>query len=474
MLHLGDNIHSDYNVPVGLGIKAALLPDHYRCPHVSGFADAAIDKLGSNGSFKSSSAGAALRDLQLEHGHQEFWHALGLYTASPLVFGFAQWVSAYVDRHKIDKVVFLARDGWLPRMAFQKLRPDVPCDYAYLTRAVLTNAGLCNMSEAVLRNLVSGVPAPSSDYVKRLGPVAEFLEPKRKAFMGGDPFVASEGDRRRLASFFLSEAETLKEYGRHSKNILLRYLEELQVLDTANVAFVDVGWAGTAATLLSELCPNAESWHFLYFGTLPHFEPRQAKHSALFFQFGLPEPNTALVLECLEVVELLFTAPENSALSLVLEEDRVVPLFSEDTPQKVGQREFCRQIESGAKIGIDYLTSYLQRHPGFQIDVPAMFSVLEAALRTEDLVAVEMLARVSHQLGLGNSKEETLISDNQPYWKVIRKWLRGKEFKQKGHVYWQHQGGRAFIARQKGLKLGLAKWAYNVKKRGGLKTQLKW
>jgi predicted HAD superfamily hydrolase len=468
ILHLGDNPHSDYASPIRFGLKAALLGDHQPRQENSQSVDSLLTKLGSRGSFASSKTGALLRDMRFAHGHGEFWHDLGLYHAGPVLYGFAQWVNDYVSRHDIDKVVFIARDGWLPYLAFQELRPDVSASYAYLSRAVLVKAGLALMSETVIKNLVSGIPAPASDYINRLGDIGQKLAPEAARFFSGDPLITDDYTRRMLSRFFLSKKELLLSYGEGAKNLLHEYLSELGVFAAKNVAFVDVGWSGTGALLLHELFPEADNWNYLYFGTLERFEPKKAKHYSYFFQLGQPELYTNLTLECIEIVEFIFSSSEASAIGLERTPNGVAAVFPEDSAVRQERLKLNKRLETG----VLRFFQFVKENPAYLYNKSAtcetVYSILENILRTDDLDTIRKLGEIQHQLGLGDSKMETLLSNDGRYWAVIRRWLRGKPIKKKkgaGVSYWPTQEEKFFVASQRGLKGRLARWAYRIKQR---------
>ena len=470
MLHIGDNPRSDYAMPLRFGMKAVLLGDHAPAKNTSPHVDSLLEKLGSNGSFYSSSVGAMLRDIRFKHGHDNFWHDLGLYYAGPAAVSFCQWIRGRLEKNHIKKVVFLARDGWIPYLTFKQLYPNVESNYAYLSRAILVKSGLSSLSDIVLKNLVSGITAPASDYIKRLGDIGDELLQSGIAYFGGDPLIADDAARSQLTNFFLEQEEKLVPYGNDAKASLRNYLDQLGAFGEHNIAFVDVGWSGTGAAILHELFPQAESWFFLYFGTLDKFEPKKSRHQAYFFQLGQPDHHADLIFECVEIMEYIFSSSEESAIGLSCIDGDIVPLFPKCTQLKEKQLRSNAYIEAGAAKFVEMAKERKLHVTSDSRDLSAIFSIFDLLLRSNDLQVIKNLGGIYHQLGLGNSKIEPLISEEFDYWSVIRRWLRGKTAKKgKGHYYWPRQQEKFFIANQKGIKAHIAKWAYGVRERGGLK-----
>ena len=275
ILHFGDNAEADYAAPTRLGMRAILVGNWKPGGSACELTDTLLGRLASNGSHASSTVGAAIRDLRFQHGHKDFWRDLGRYHVGPLIYGFTHWLDGMAERRGTENLIFVARDGWLPFRVFGALNERCRSSYAYLSRAVLVQAALERLPEVALRQLVSGVPAPLSDYVGRIGCLREDLLPLALQAFGGDPIIRSERDRRRLSEFFQRHRDLLAAQGREAAAVLRTYLEELRAFDRPErTAIVDIGWSGTGAALLAELFPEARQWQYLFWGTLEGFQAR--------------------------------------------------------------------------------------------------------------------------------------------------------------------------------------------------------
>lgn len=470
MIHFGDNAISDFDVPGKLGMKAVLVGDWTSAGMECALTDNLLSKLAYS-SNRSSTVGAAIRDLRFEYGHKEYWSDLGRYHVGPLVYGFTRWIEDFVKSHEIENVLFIARDGWLPFKAFQNLNSSARSSYAYLSRALLVQASLGSLPEPAVRQLVSGIPAPVSDYIRRIGlPADDLLEAARVAFKG-DPLIRSEADRERLSEFFAHHRSQLAQMGKKPLEHLQQYLDELGAFrNPERVALVDVGWSGSSASLLCELFPEARRWNYLFWGTLDKFQPRDIKHYAYFFQFGEPMHHSVLVFECVEILELFFTSSETSVIGLEVKNGVLAPVFAADTDKGAGRKLATRGIEEGVMQCIAHFASIQDQLPNLRIDRHAIYIILENILRASDDKTVVKLGGIWHQLGMGDSQAELLLPDlNNRYWPVIWRWLRGKRIKSgTATVFWPHQQEQHFIASQKGIKQMIARRAFRIMRRGGL------
>jgi HAD superfamily hydrolase (TIGR01549 family) len=470
ILHFGDNAISDYATPSRLGMRAVLVGDWAPGEPACALTDALLERLSSNGSHASSTVGAAIRDLRFQHGHNDFWRDLGQYHVGPLIYGFSHWLNEMVARKGIENLIFVARDGWLPFRVFSAQNQRCTSSYAYLSRAVLVQSALEKLPEVALKQLVSGVPAPLSDYVGRIGTLREELMPLALAAFGGDPIIRGERDRRKLSEFFQRHRDLFADRGREASAVLRAYLEEMRAFDRPErTAIVDIGWGGTGAALLAEVLPEARQWTYLFWGTLEGFQAPDLVHSAHFFRFGEPWHHRALAFECIEIVEFFFTSAERSAVALERTPHGVRPVFS-GTGEAWPEREtIANAIESGVMECVAHLTAMKTHFPTLRVDRHTVFAILENILRTDNLDCVRQLGSIRHQLGLGDSKTEVLLPDlSDRYWSTIWRWLIGRGMKVKDRrVYWQHQQERHLLASVRGARGALARWAYRVKQRGG-------
>ena len=469
ILHFGDNAEADFATPARLGMRAVLVGNWTPGGTSCELTDALLARLAANGSHPSSTVGAAIRDVEFQHGHGDFWRDLGRYHVGPLIYGFAHWLNEIVEGKGIENVIFVARDGWLPFRVFGELNEQCRRSYAYLSRAVLVQAALEKLPEVALRQLVSGVPAPLSDYIGRIGALREELLPLALEAFGGDPMIGKERDRRKLSEFFQRHRDLFAARGREALGVLHTYMEELGAFDRPErVAIVDIGWSGTGAALLTELFPEARQWQYLFWGTLEGFQAPDVSHSAHFFQFGEPWHHRALAFECIEVVEFFFTSAERSAVALKRTPDGVRPVFSDEEgwPER---SPIANTIEAGVMECVAHLAAMRMRYPMLRVDRHAISAILENTLRTDNLDCVRQLGGIRHQLGLGESKTEVLLPDlSDRYWSTIWRWLRGRGIKVKDRrIYWPYQQERYFLASIGGVRGALARRAYRVKQRGG-------
>ena len=150
IFHIGDNEESDYKIPLEVGYKAALLPptikayDSHGCGHQ-------VEKLCADltdwEAAKRSAGIGAMRQMAankyFDNPFREFEENSD-YNADPYFVGYGalgmhllalvKWLAENVQRDGINQLIFLARDGYLPKKAYdtyRRIHPELP-ESAYL------------------------------------------------------------------------------------------------------------------------------------------------------------------------------------------------------------------------------------------------------------------------------------------------------------------------------------------------------
>lgn len=473
MLHFGDNPDADFHAPATLGIPAVLVANKVPRGAENHHLARLLSALETNGSHHGSTIGSILRDRLVAQGPTTFFADIGRYIVAPLVTGFAAWIGDQARAEHCDRIAFVARDGKLPREAYRALYPNstVHTPYIHLSRAVILRAGLETRSETVLHQLCSGIEAPVSDYVKRLGEGVEPLLVRARQHFGGDPLVHKEVSPNELEAFFLAAKDELADIASSARPLLYRYLQQNDLLrDPSGVAVADVGWGGTTAAVLWDTVPESRKWTWLYFGTRKEFVPKAAKQRAMFFTYGVPSHHHRTVFDCVEIVEFLFSAPEPSAVGLRETSTGVEPQLAAPSTQWPGWAPRVSEMAAGVRDMLPELARRAQNPDGLRLDQATIATLLGHLIYSDDQSVVREFGQLEHQLGFGASRFEPILPHTPfPYWKNILRMLKGRSLKPpSGRIYWPYQLNQLFLLQQTGWRLAIAKRARRFHQRGGL------
>ena len=145
IFHIGDNEESDYNIPIQLGFKAAYLPstmkmyDSRGCSHQ-------VEKICADltdwEAAKRSVGIGAMRQMAANKYFDDPFRTFddnSDYNSDPYFVGYGalgmhllaltKWLSENAERDSIKHLIFMARDGYLPKKAYdiyRKMHPSLP------------------------------------------------------------------------------------------------------------------------------------------------------------------------------------------------------------------------------------------------------------------------------------------------------------------------------------------------------------
>lgn len=133
ILHIGDNKHSDYEIPRKKGIRAVKiqrLVDEFIStnPRIQRFWNGQYEKL------DASILVSMLAINRAKNTNNNYWHEIGYEYGGPVIYGFTRWVEHVAKEQKIQHLLFVARDGWTLRKVFNTFNSKIPNSYVYAPR----------------------------------------------------------------------------------------------------------------------------------------------------------------------------------------------------------------------------------------------------------------------------------------------------------------------------------------------------
>lgn len=146
IIHVGDNLTSD----IQSAEKCGLATRHYKNVHEIG-APYRADGL----SALVGSAYAGIVNTQLHNGTEVYspYYEYGFLYGGLYVFGFCNWIQQKAKKERIDKILFLSRDGAIYQKVYRKYFGEVPDEYFLWSR-------IANMKYTLLKN--------KEDFLKRV------------------------------------------------------------------------------------------------------------------------------------------------------------------------------------------------------------------------------------------------------------------------------------------------------------------
>ncbi len=365
IIHIGDNIKSDYFRAKQAGIMAILLRER-RNPlefHTGG--------------QHETFAAACYRTFLANHKPCRKKHrdqlaaAIGYEVLGPLLAGYCRWLKLQAKRSGIKKIFFLSREGSLLKKAYEELYPcrEETTAYLYVSRQALQVPmlafcqnfhDLCSLLKPLMREhtlkSIGGICQLGSAYEKRLSSLC--LKPEDDLFQL--PKTAQE-------PYFHLVQELGTNYFAEQYALVQAYLSQEEFF--GSVILSDIGWHGTMQRALEEYCQDQARLRGCYIGC---WNPSSSQFYKSLSRSGyLTSPGKNKEMELLlrfscDIVETLFSNSEGSVMAYSTKGSRIIPVLQENERDSRTQ-EFVHQVQ---EFAMDFLRD-LNRSPIYsQMDMP--------------------------------------------------------------------------------------------------------
>lgn len=240
IIHIGDNINNDINKAKERGVSALY---YYNC-HSVGNKFRAPNMSELVGSFYSG-----LINTYLHNGVKTFSqeYEYGFIYGGIYVLGFCNWIHSKVEKEKIEKVIFLSRDGEIYKKTYDLLFPNANTQYFYWSRIINLKATIENSRIDFLNRVVTSranleTPSTIEDLLLSMG-LEKLLEAFEKENIKKDYLLLPERVEK-IKQVFLNNWNQVEKIYSFNKLYAQNYVME-SVGDFNKVALVDVGWSGT-------------------------------------------------------------------------------------------------------------------------------------------------------------------------------------------------------------------------------------
>ena len=248
IVHIGDNIKSDYVVPNMNGIKAILIKKE--CYNYS----IKVKDKSLTYSIISATANNSINK------NDNVYKLLGNAILGPLLLGYVKYINKYITENNLNKMFFLARDGKIIMEAYKLMFPNSLQEIYYLnvSRKSIIYASLYKISEYKEFNKII------KPLMRRNASVEDVLINFDLDVKKYEKNLYEKNILLNYKYFYLSN-EKLKDCFNLIKNeiyiksknqnkLLIKYLKE-QFFE-GKVCIIDIGWRGTIQKLLNDICKD--------------------------------------------------------------------------------------------------------------------------------------------------------------------------------------------------------------------------
>ncbi len=371
ILHIGDNARSDYKMAACAGIDAFL----YRRP-----ADDYLKRNSQLRCFWNSNVGntgaSVITALTVQHKSAgDYWTDFGYRIAGPVAYAYAQHIYKYAKQHKLKKVLFIARDGWMIEQAFKAI-PDnkIETAYVYAPRVLNYTANLDYDSKKPEQSRIIceyfGVDTGTTDW---------------------HLYIQQRIDK--FTQMAIAEKQRTG-YAQYIKSI---------VGDNKAVGVVDTISGQLSGQKLIEKESGIPTVGF-YVLTLPG-NPVMQQMTHIDLLTGVQGDFQSLNRP--DLIELIFSAPENPILTM----RDGAPVYQEVlNPYETTRHDICRKIARGA---LEFINDVNVRTNNIGIDIGQnlIMSLINSYMLFPKLADIYAMGQVKRSLFADNSVYEPIFAD---------------------------------------------------------------
>lgn len=464
IIHVGDNLHSDYKIPRKFGISCYPLSNEWPQGEKNAFSGSIIEALSNSESWRASQLAAAIRDYRYLEPKDNFWSNLGGFVAGPLSFLFADWVQTQAKIDGVKAIGFVSRDGWLPMKAISAKTTDFTSHYLYCNRTIACRATLDIGGIALLRMIDGLLPTSPRKLLKQFGFDGQKILAEVHQELDSDEIISNSSRAFQILQVLKANSPTFFEEIKSEKELLVEQFSTFTALeDPKSFAIVDLGWAGSIASRLTNLIPKAVEFRYYYLGTTKNFLDERLNHKSWFFNLGLPEHHQDIVFTCVEIIESLFTASEEPIVQLKKANGEVTPIFSVPSGEVLEQSIHRKRLILAAEDFLRFNNLHQRYFPEWSQDRVAAYAILDGILVSKDENLIRNLGNILHQKGPGVSKWDRIVSVKKiTLFKACLKWARGKSISKNPRNLWFTNEDLRFISSLSGIKLAIARIVYTI------------
>lgn len=254
IIHVGDNPVTD----IQMGQEKGLETYHYENVSSKGKKYRTDEVRGLVGS-----AYKGIVNNHLHNGYRRYdaYYEYGFIYGGLFMYGFANYIHKYAKDHGIEKVLFVARDGYVMKQVYDRFFSDLPTEYMLCSRiSNLKMSAYCNkvsfLKEYVYRWTQEKIHITLQQVLENME-LSE-LSGELEKYVPLQDYIDADNTRD-LLRFIDDYWDQIKEI--YEKTIIVakkyyaNYFE-----NTKKVLVVDIGWRGQA--ILALRCLERDYWHF--------------------------------------------------------------------------------------------------------------------------------------------------------------------------------------------------------------------
>lgn len=324
--HYGDSVRSDYLVPRRIGAKSTLLRNGIKYSKNKAELDRIRNKISPPRAFNPQRIASICCNNDFERA--------GFSSLGPFLFAFTHWLHDKKTELDLDGLIFLSRDGYLMRQAYEIVYPGEKTQYVFASRRAWTVPLFCNNLDlnTVLNQMGLGRKISFAELLSRLGFSKNQIEEitDKSSFSADEVLtVASLGMNRRFQSLYRDLLSQIASNSIREREACLAYISAS--IPKGSFGIVDIGWKGSMQHALESLLDEfgIESKIIGLYAGVDRSSKWINKQRMYGFLFDWDSDVALQDRESLynALFEGMFVAPHGSLSHYELKEGKVIPIF---------------------------------------------------------------------------------------------------------------------------------------------------
>ena len=352
-IHIGDNMTSGVALPKKAGWEAIYYPNVSTIKKRPGLSEMSI---------LTRSAYEAILNTYLYNGLNQYdeYFKFGFECGGILALGYCQWLKKIAEENHVDKLLFIARDGYILKKVYDQYFSGIPTEYVLFSRfcaqqVMFDRYTSSYIDQTILPRAYKKSKMSICQALKEID--LELLIPKMKEAGIKEDELLTPDTVDKVASLICGNKDAVSAYFAQTQDAAYEYYQPI-IKDCKKVMAVDLGWNGTCAIALKYLLEEKKQAGVQVLsalvGTKDGQEPTVRMAAGDLFVYGFAgNLNRDLQKNHMGkdvdyhnlLMEILFTAPEPSFLKFYRNDSgKAEALYSAETSENVKNVE---EIQKG-------------------------------------------------------------------------------------------------------------------------------
>lgn len=418
-IHVGDNVYSDYLVPMSKGIEAKLYvnedeeKNYYK---IKRYEKRRTDRTSYFVEIHQSYSELYRNDIS--SSANELYN-LGLQT-SLLLLNFILFIIEEVVAERFDKIYFFTREGEFFIKIYNEIKNSKLFDFELPQAEILEVSRIATFAASLskisldefmrLWNLYS--KQSINAFFKSLNTKPEdYLDLITKYNLNLEDEILYPWKDERIISLFSDEAfqKKLLKHVKEQKEIIIKYFETKGIKnDGSNIAIVDIGWRGTIQDNLSYIF-DKNIFYGYYFGLLKYLnvQPPNSLKRAFLIDQNKNISRYDNLLKYVSPIEMLFNYSGGSVKNYAANGNKIFVNREINPSEEKVYLDFTRYFQEGIIDAIPKLCKYIRRYSLSSQEIKnESIKILEKLINDPPKIIVNAYFSLNHNESFGVGKYE--------------------------------------------------------------------